>query len=441
MFRPQDQQQDGVGPASQERTHGQAGSEEISPIIVNQPIFGSDGGTSTPDSMNPNYSPYPANVQTPMQPPFEVQYGAPPPMQDMHFSSIYPSQASFPLPHSIGPMNANMYGQYVPPFMAQGIPPPHVPHQQMSPYTIPPPHMHAGGGQRHPGARQRKFLSPQQSMARVPLASTDDGTVQTGIRALSLASTDQSIEEQDTGTGTSKKNILINAPSFLPSKPSFSPNNMPAGQNVQITSPRQTMTRPGMMSRTSMHRVEHPSNPTKSSTTMSYQPPEAPTVSLLSRLPSLPPAPQVHDANDVRQVALAFQQREDALMLRIEALGFQPELAWKVMNEIRTDQDPKSDITERENAAPVLGIRLLQRIDALQKENEELGDLLKEQIEKKATIKSELDDAKTLIGEMDLALSEAERNIEVVTAKAAAQERALAIACAKQSSAISGEKK
>ncbi|PWN33887.1 uncharacterized protein FA14DRAFT_156565 [Meira miltonrushii] len=422
-------------PPTHEQVYGQEGSGAMPPNVMHQPHLGSDGGTSTPDSINPTYSPYPPpNVQQQI-PPFEMQYGAPPQMQDMRFPPMYPTQAPFPIPHAMAPMNPNMYGQFVPPLMPQGVPSP-LPHHQPSPYAVPPSQMHTGG-QRQMGARQRRFPTPQQSMSRMSIGGSDGGQAQSGIRGLPPTDTpaepDQSTEVQSgTSTSTSKSTILSNVPSFLPSKPSFSFSP----QNEHNNTPRQAMTRSAPTARRNVYPGEHTSNPIAGITSTSYQPPEAPIVPHLSRLPSLPPRPDLSGISDASQLATAFQQREEALIMRIEALGFEPESAWKVMTEL----EGGAGRVEREAAAPVLGIRLLQRIDALQKENEKLEDRLKEQIGQKAALRSELADASDLIQEMDAALKEAEKKAKVAAAKAIAQERALAIACAQQSSAISEEK-
>lgn len=435
MFQSQDQHHGGMGPQpTHEQVYGQEGSGAMQSHVMNQPHLGSDGGTSTPDSINPTYSPYPPpNVQQQI-PPFEMQYGAPPQIQDMRFPPMYPTPAPFPIPHTMGPMNPNMYGQFPPPLISQGIPSP-LPHHQSSPYAVPPPQMHTGG-QRQMGARQRRFPTPQQSMSRMSIGGSDGGQMQSGIRGLSPSDTpaesDQSTEVQS-GTSTSKSTILSNVPSFLPSKPSFSFSP----QTEQVNTPRQAMSRSTPTARRNVYQGEHTVSPIAGITSTFYQPPEAPVVPLLSRLPSLPSRPDLSGINDANQVAVAFQEREEALIMRIEALGFEPESAWKVMNELQGG----TGNVEREAAAPVLGIRLLQRIDALQKENERLEDQLKEQIGHKAALNSELADANDLIKEMDAALNEAEKKAEAATAKAIAQERALAIACAQQSSAISEEKK
>lgn len=160
----------------------------------------------------------------------------------------------------------------------------------------------------------------------------------------------------------------------------------------------------------------------------------APSIPLLSRLPPLPPLPLLRseadgavtqeskgssEAGNDRAAAIrqAYQAREEALMLRIEAIGFQPAKAWTAMKEIvegssagegggqeksvesvekermttittteecgdkaeekhrgeNSDAAKESRKAEGEDAAPILGIRLLQRLHALEQENEELG--------------------------------------------------------------------
>lgn len=100
-----------------------------------------------------------------------------------------------------------------------------------------------------------------------------------------------------------------------------------------------------------------------------------PSLSLAARFPPLSPMPTLSDdaSEDYVEMHKKYQAREEGLLLRVDALGFQPEASWQVMQEATTSKDA-STMTgkEREMNAPVLGIRLLQRLDLLQKENEEL---------------------------------------------------------------------
>lgn len=104
----------------------------------------------------------------------------------------------------------------------------------------------------------------------------------------------------------------------------------------------------------------------------------APTIPLHSRFPPLPPKPG--DEADAKILRDAFEKREDALVLRVEAIGFQPEAAWRFFQEkgdeiTRLDEVPGSVDAVREAPAPILGIRLLQKLDQIQRENEELHQL------------------------------------------------------------------
>ncbi|SPO23015.1 uncharacterized protein UTRI_01693 [Ustilago trichophora] len=131
-----------------------------------------------------------------------------------------------------------------------------------------------------------------------------------------------------------------------------------------------------------------------------------------------------------------YEQRDDLLRLRTEAVGFQPKqayLAWQASQAtIPTSPTSSSDT----DANPVLGIRLLQRLDALQRENDELGRLLSSatlsttntdtQVQE---LQKEIIDSHTLIQAMDNALSNAE-------ARAKASERALQVACRTNSTSI-----
>jgi len=165
----------------------------------------------------------------------------------------------------------------------------------------------------------------------------------------------------------------------------------------------------------------------------------APTVPLSSRFPPLPPKPSLaNDADlDKEEMRKLFEAREEALLLRIDALGFQPEAAWEVMNEaneengdVKDSSQGKRDREKREKPAPILGIRLLQRLDLLQRENEELEVIFAKRMQGKE--ESELQDAHRLIAALDKALTMSE-------VKAASSERALAAACAQVSSSITEE--
>lgn len=230
----------------------------------------------------------------------------------------------------------------------------------------------------------------------------------------------------------------------------------------------------------------------------------APSVPLLSRLPPLPPMPNEllaegkADDDKERARRRAYQAREEALMLRIEAIGFQPAKAWSVMKEVvegpgktQAEEDgvdkekekraedreaevkdyAKAETAEKEegrDAAPILGIRLLQRLHALEEENQELGRIVADLAGKKqakgdeSQVQVELQgriwpemlgcsvpcadedswiDAHELIAAMDSAMKGLEKRAEEAEARANASERALAVACARNSSSILDERR
>ncbi|UZJ52433.1 hypothetical protein CBS101457_001753 [Exobasidium rhododendri] len=152
-------------------------------------------------------------------------------------------------------------------------------------------------------------------------------------------------------------------------------------------------------------------------------------IPLVSRFPPLPPKPpptsDSDDQEELRKKIFALEARETALILQIEALGFEPEAAWGVMNRL----EEAGDRTDREKPAPILGIRLLQRLDLLQKENAELEDIFV----KRRTEKSELQDAHRLIKALDKALTESTKRSERA-------EAALAVACAQVSTSITTDR-
>lgn len=73
------------------------------------------------------------------------------------------------------------------------------------------------------------------------------------------------------------------------------------------------------------------------------------------------------------EVFEAFSQRERAMEMRIEALCFNAEQSLQALSD---DENIQSH--ETENANPVLGVRLLQRVDLLQKENDDLAERVKD---------------------------------------------------------------
>ncbi|KAE8221208.1 hypothetical protein CF319_g5391 [Tilletia indica] len=109
----------------------------------------------------------------------------------------------------------------------------------------------------------------------------------------------------------------------------------------------------------------------------------------------------------LRAAVEAYQARDEAWALRMEAIGFEPARAYVAavsdsnlppMETARADATPTieqdgadENDNEKDNAlrsavakrgfAPVLGLRLLQRIHKLEKENAELHDLLSDQLQ------------------------------------------------------------
>ncbi|KAJ1027531.1 hypothetical protein NDA18_003533 [Ustilago nuda] len=148
---------------------------------------------------------------------------------------------------------------------------------------------------------------------------------------------------------------------------------------------------------------------------------------------------EVHEyLSNLRSVIDMFEQRDDLLRLRTEAVGFQPKQAyqaWRIEEPSNTDPAAAEDAT----ANPVLGVRLLQRLDKLQRENEELGRLLSSganldpQVALPSSpveeLRKEVQECHQLIDAMDKALSSAE-------ARAAAAESALEVACRNNSTSI-----
>jgi hypothetical protein len=126
-----------------------------------------------------------------------------------------------------------------------------------------------------------------------------------------------------------------------------------------------------------------PSNP------IAAPPRPAPSLPLATRFTPLPPKPPIPEdlSNEQKEVLKKFETREDALLLRVDALGFQPEAAWQVIRESvdgkKLDSSEELSQDHRETPAPILGIRLLQRLELLQKENEELEAIFKGRISEK----------------------------------------------------------
>lgn len=143
----------------------------------------------------------------------------------------------------------------------------------------------------------------------------------------------------------------------------------------------------------------------------------------------------------LRSIINAYEKRDDLLRMRTEAVGFQPKQAWAAWqtepssgDQPATEQEASSS---HEPSNPVLGVRLLQRLDKLQRENDELGELLASGARVNSSsssaeveeLRTEVEDCHQLIEAMEKALGEAE-------ARATASERALEAACRTNSTAM-----
>ncbi|WFD44079.1 hypothetical protein MPSI1_002744 [Malassezia psittaci] len=106
--------------------------------------------------------------------------------------------------------------------------------------------------------------------------------------------------------------------------------------------------------------------------------------------PSLPPKPdrpaldgEAHDTHAITVESLneiynAFEKREEALSLRIAALQFRSQACVDALSSNETQVNQLDDASLMSDTDPILGIRLLQRLDLLQRENTELGEKLQQ---------------------------------------------------------------
>uniref|UniRef100_V5EW52 Uncharacterized protein n=1 Tax=Kalmanozyma brasiliensis (strain GHG001) TaxID=1365824 RepID=V5EW52_KALBG len=144
--------------------------------------------------------------------------------------------------------------------------------------------------------------------------------------------------------------------------------------------------------------------------------------------------------SSLRSIIDAYEKRDDHLRMRTEAVGFQPKQAWAAWESAgaeNSSHDTASAALPPANA--VLGVRLLQRLDKLQRENDELGALLTSGARINADaaagtaeteeLRKEVHDCHQLIEAIDKALVEAE-------GRASASERALEAACRTNSTAM-----
>ncbi|WFC99538.1 hypothetical protein MYAM1_002283 [Malassezia yamatoensis] len=106
--------------------------------------------------------------------------------------------------------------------------------------------------------------------------------------------------------------------------------------------------------------------------------------------PSLPPKPDLPALRDgaqnthafsvesLNKICDAFEKREEALSLRIAALQFRSQACLDALSSQGTHMEQLDDASLMSDTDPILGIRLLQRLDLLQRENTELGKKLEE---------------------------------------------------------------
>lgn len=182
-----------------------------------------------------------------------------------------------------------------------------------------------------------------------------------------------------------------------------------------------------------------------------------------------------HEAEETRQylssllaVIEAYKAREDAMQMRVEALAFRPAESWRSISAdmsltdkatttpaSRDASSPTSEETtsagqkETEDSlgpAPVLGVRLLRKVSELQKENEELGELLSRKLgldeeekprseppkvsaEELEETRADLEDAQQLLEKLAAALKASEARAERAerALEAAVQSRSLGV--------------
>lgn len=144
----------------------------------------------------------------------------------------------------------------------------------------------------------------------------------------------------------------------------------------------------------------------------------------LPKRPILPLPPPEKDAKTfswdfVKTIFEAFAERERALEFRIESLCFDAE---KSLRALENKQDTTLYQDDSDELKPFLGIRLLQKLDQLQKENDDLSRRMEEMIDSTSmeaiqSLRQEIEgkftvsyqDSHLLIDALDRALSNAER--------------------------------
>ncbi|KAL4402216.1 hypothetical protein ACI68E_001868 [Malassezia pachydermatis] len=80
---------------------------------------------------------------------------------------------------------------------------------------------------------------------------------------------------------------------------------------------------------------------------------------------------QKYSWNDLKRIFEAFSERERALELRVSALCFRAEESLKALQTGNPMSEPDEEDALHEH--PILGLRLLQRVDQLQRENDDLA--------------------------------------------------------------------
>lgn len=103
----------------------------------------------------------------------------------------------------------------------------------------------------------------------------------------------------------------------------------------------------------------------------------------LPKRPVLPlPPPEKHAKSFswdyIKSVFEAFAERERALELRIESICFNAQQSLRALEGQGSSLSEREGITDGPN--PYLGIRLLQRMDQLQKENDDLSQRVEDLI-------------------------------------------------------------
>lgn len=123
----------------------------------------------------------------------------------------------------------------------------------------------------------------------------------------------------------------------------------------------------------------------------------------------------------------AYERRDEMLRLRTEAVGFEPRRAYLAWQHPSSSEDASEEGAGGVNA--VLGVRLLQRLDAVQRENAELGGLLARAPAQRRELEHEVHECHTLIDALDSALTHAQQHAQKT-------QQALDLACASNSTAI-----